>query len=241
VKLPESWRPGAAAATRRARWAQFTHTMSLPKIGLLVFTFFLATLGFTCFESTLGLLIKLDFKLDADGSARANAILFCFAGVIGAFVQAGPIGRMVKQFGEPKLIAGSLIIFAVGIGPLPFIHGDAPLTLRVLFTAAGVHWWLLLFFLTWLAVGSGLTRPPLFGLLSILTPDNEQGATIGVAQSAGSLARVVGPPLAGYFYDHHPTWPYVGAAVLAFITGVIAWNSLVRDEASLLAAKRRTA
>jgi MFS family permease len=81
----------------------------------------------------------------------------------------------------------------------------------------------------------------LFGLLSILTPPTEQGATIGVAQSAGSLARVIGPPLAGYLYDRHPAWPYVGVAVLAVGTGLVAWNSLVRDESALLSAKRTTA
>ncbi|HEU0008507.1 MAG TPA: MFS transporter, partial [Verrucomicrobiae bacterium] len=88
---------------------------------------------------------------------------------------------------------------------------------------------------------SGLTRPPLFGLLSILTPAHEQGATLGVAQSGGSLARVFGPPLAGLLYDKHPTWPYLGVTAIAVVTGLVAWNALVRDEAALLAAKRTTA
>jgi len=101
----------------------------------------------------------------------------------------------------------------------------------------GLPWLALLFAAGWLAVGSGLTRPPLFGLLSILTPASEQGATLGVAQSAGSLARVIGPPLAGWFFDRHPSWPYLSVAVITVVTGLVAWSSLVRDEASLLAAK----
>lgn len=241
ARLPESWRPGGAPAPKRARWEQFRHTLAQPKVGFLVLVFFLATFGFTCFESTLGLLIQQNFRLDHDASAKANAVLFCFCGVIGAFVQAGPIGRMVKQFGEPRLIAGSLLIFGLSMAPLPFIHGDAHLTWRTLFSAAGAPWWALLFVVAWLAVGSGLTRPPLFGLLSILTPSHEQGATLGVAQSAGSLARVIGPPLAGFLYDRHPSWPYLGVAVIAILTGLAAWNLLVRAEAALLAAKRTTA
>jgi cyanate permease len=74
-------------------------------------------------------------------------------------------------------------------------------------------------------------------LLSILTPAAEQGATLGVAQSAGSLARVVGPPLAGWLFDRHPSWPYVGVALLTCVTGILAWGILVKDEAALLAAK----
>jgi MFS family permease len=148
---------------------------------------------------------------------------------------------MVKQFGEPRLIAGSLLIFGLSMAPLPFIHGEESLTLGVLFGKAGLPWLALFFVVAWLAVGSGLTRPPLFGLLSILTPAHEQGATLGVAQSAGSLARVFGPPLAGWLYDKNPAWPYLGVTVIAVVTGLVAWNALVRDEAALLAAKRTTA
>ena len=241
VRLPESWKPGATPAPRRARLEQFRHTIAQPKVGLLVSVFFLATLGFTCFESTLGLLVQRNFKLNLDAAAVANTALFCFCGVVGALVQGGPIGRMVKQFGEPRLIAASLFIFGLSMAPLPFIHGETGLTLGVLFRSAGLPWLALFFVAAWLAVGSGLTRPPLFGLLSILTPAQEQGATIGVAQSAGSLARVIGPPMAGLLYDRHPSWPYLVVACLAVTTGIIAWNALVRDEAALLAAKRTTA
>jgi MFS family permease len=237
VRLPESWKPGATPAARRARLAQTRHTLAQPKIGFLVLVFFLATFGFTCFESTLGLLIQQNFQIDHEASARANAVLFCYCGIIGAFVQAGPIGRMVKKFGEPKLIAGSLIIFGLSMAPLPFIKGDAHLTWGTLVRSEGLPWLALLFTAGWLAIGSGLTRPPLFGLLSILSPAHEQGSTLGVAQSAGSLARVIGPPLAGWFFDRHPSWPYLGVAVIAVVTGLAAWNSLVRSEASLLAAK----
>jgi DHA1 family tetracycline resistance protein-like MFS transporter len=237
VRLPESWKPGAIPAAKRARLAQVKHTLAQPKIGLLVAIFFLATFGFTCFESTLGLLIQENFQLDHRSSATANAILFCYCGIIAAFVQAGPIGRMVKKFGEPKLIAGSLIIFGLGMAPLPFIKGTSHLTWSALVHTEGFPWLALLFAAALLAIGSGLTRPPLFGMLSILTPATEQGATLGVAQSAGSLARVIGPPLAGWFFDRHPSWPYVTVAGIAIITGLVAWHSLVREEAALLAAK----
>ena len=74
-----------------------------------------------------------------------------------------------------------------------------------------------------------MTRPPLFGLLSILTPAHEQGATIGVAQSAGSLARIVGPMFAGAFFQAHAALPYLTCAVIAFVTGLVAWQRLVKS------------
>jgi MFS family permease len=147
------------------------------------------------------------------------------------------VGRLVKRFGEPKLIALSLFFVAVSLAPIPFIHGQGGLSWGVLATGAGVPWWGLLAVLALLAIGSGLTRPPLFGMLSILTPENEQGETIGVAQSAGSLARILGPIFAGGLFHLHPTWPYVACAGIALVAGVIAWQRLGQSEPALMAAK----
>lgn len=227
VRLPESWTPGTKPSDRRTRWDRFTTTLSKPTIGFLILTFFLATFGFTCFESTLGLLIQLNFGLPDQAAARTNAILFSYAGLIGAFVQAGPIGRLLKKLGEARLVAGSLVVFGISMVPLPFIHGSRPLAWEVFGHAEGLSWITLLLVVGGLAVGSGLTRPPLFGLLSRLTPADEQGATLGIAQSAGALARVFGPPFAGYLFDRSPSSPYWICGSLAVLTGIVAWRTLV--------------
>ena len=203
--------------------------------------FFLATFCFTCFETTLGLLIARNFHL-ADGNnlsqldllkddkfkdaATASALLFAYCGIVGAFVQGGPLGKLVKRLGEPKLIALSLILVAVSLGPLPFVTGTVKLSWGALFSSHGGPWWMLLLLLGLLSIGSGLTRPPVFGMISNLAPANEQGATLGVAQSAGSLARILGPLFAAALFHISPAIPYVTCAVLAFITGLIAWQYL---------------
>lgn len=227
VRLPESWKPGGTVAPRRARLAQAREVLGRPKIGFLIGVFFLATFGFTCFETTLGVLIARNFQLTETASHNTNAILFCFAGLIGAFVQAGPVGRLVKKLGEPRLIAGSLVVFALGLAPLPWIRGAGALSWGALFGGQAGAWWMLLLFVALIAIGSGLTRPPLFGMLSLLSPRAEQGVTLGVAQSAGSLARIAGPLFAGAVFDRHPGWPYVACAVIALVTGVLAWGRLV--------------
>src|SRR6185295_2290033 len=124
-------------------------------------------------------------------------------------VQGGAIGRAVKRMGEPKLIAVSLVCTALSLALLPFIKGSTQLSGKILFQHNGLPWLGMLFALALLAIGSSLTRPPLFGLLSNLTPAHEQGAIIGVAQSAGSLARILGPLFAMPIYIHHPALPYV--------------------------------
>ena len=229
VILPESWTPNKHSdAARRPRLEQWLHTLRQPTVGLLVIVFFLATFCFTTFELTLGLVISNNFHLGikTPEAISVASTLFMYCGIIGAFVQGGPIGKLVKKFGERKLIALSLFLTAISLGPIPFIHGTGKLSWSILFTSEGKAWWMLLIVLALLAIGSGLTRPPLFGLLSVLTPPDQQGATIGIAQSAGSLARIFGPMFAGAFFAAHAALPYVSCAVIALITGLIAWQRL---------------
>jgi DHA1 family tetracycline resistance protein-like MFS transporter len=231
AQLPESWKPTSEHAAQRPRISQWVHTMSLPRVGLLICIFFLATFCFTCFETTLGLLVSQNFGLKIES---INGVfiydtkivyLYAYCGVVGAIVQGGTIGRAVKKLGEPGLISLSLVLVAVAMGPMPFAK----------------NWPELLIVLALLSIGSSLTRPPVFGLISILTPAHEQGATIGVAQGAGSLARIVGPIFAATLFDKHPAMPYLICAALSLCTGMIAWQFLHRSRRSIVAAKTQGA
>jgi MFS family permease len=208
--LGESRQPNSAPVAPRPKFTQWTHTLSQPKLGLLIGTFFLATFCFTCFEATFPLLIKRGFHFIAKG--HAVGYLFTYCGLISATLQGGVVGRLVKKFGEQKLIFISLIIVAVGLGMLPFQTG----------------WTGLLISLALLAIGSGLNRPPVFGLISILSPSNEQGANLGVAQSIGSLARIFGPIFAASLLDVRLYLPYVICSVIAVLTAALAWQYLVK-------------
>jgi len=204
----------------RPQLDQWIHTLSHPKIGLLIGVFFLATFCFASFETTLGLLISGNFHLNAatHQDMRMSGYLIAYCGLIGAAVQGGAIGRMVKRSGEARVIANSMFLLAVSLAPLPFIRG----------TGAGA-WVLLLAVLAVLAIASSLTRPPVFGLISILTPPNEQGATIGVAQSAGSLARILAPIFAASLLEYRPWLPYLICSGISLFTAVLVVQNLCRD------------
>ena len=186
--------------------------------------------AFSCFECTLPLLITDNFHLLnlGDSTAPATTViwLFVFCGLISALVQGGAIGRLVKKFGEPKLISASLVITGISLILLPLIHGDGALKWSAIFHLADTPWLAMLGALVLLSFGSSLSRAPLFGLLSNLTPANEQGATIGVAQSAGSLARIVGPLFAGTLYGQSPLLPYVICGGIAILAGFFAVQKL---------------
>jgi DHA1 family tetracycline resistance protein-like MFS transporter len=224
VILPESWKPSSDHVASRPHFAQFMHTLTHPKIGLLVLVFFLATFCFASFETTLGLLISQNFHLNVQThqDMKLSGYLIAYCGIIGAAVQGGMTGRMVKKSGEARVIANSLFLLAISMAPLPFIHGSGTLT-----------WVLLLVVLAVLAIGSSLTRPPVFGLISILTPAHEQGATIGVAQSAGSLARIFAPIFAASLLYVHPRLPYLICSGIALCTGILVVQRLCREPEGL--------
>ncbi len=222
--LSESRQPSSATVSQRPHLDQWLHTLTQPKVGLLVVVFFLATFCFSCFESTLPLLVSDNFHLNIqrdETTASTVAYLFVFCGLIGAFVQGGAIGRLVKSMGEAKLIATSLFLTAVSLALLPFLSGNSALSWSVLLRSEGRPWVGLLGALALLSVGSSLTRPPLFGLLSNLTSAHEQGATIGVAQGAGSLARILGPLFATGLLPVLPPLPYLICTAILLGTTVL--------------------
>jgi MFS family permease len=211
--LGESRKPTSEQVATRPKMNQWAHVLSQPKLGLLVAVFFFATFCFTCFESTFPLLARHQFGFGEDGFHHRIGYLFTYAGVIAALTQ-GVIGKLVKKFGEPNLIFISLIVFAAGLGGLPFAK-SLPEILVVL---------------ALLAIGSGLNRPPVFGLISLSSPEHEQGANLGVAQSFGSLARILGPVFASILFFVKPSLPYLICSGIALLTSLLAWNYLCRKK-----------
>jgi multidrug resistance protein len=136
--------------------------------------------------------------------------LFAFCGLMSAMVQGGMIGRLVKRFGESFLIWGSLVTFGASMLIIPYAG-----TLGMLLAGLAL-----------VSMFSGLNRAPTMGLISIFTPANEQGAILGVTQSAGTLGRIFGPLFATSAYALFPHSPYIAAAVLCVIAGIIALKKL---------------
>lgn len=220
VALPESWKPASEHAAGRARAALWGEILKRPHVGLLIHTFGWATFAFACFETTMGLLAIRNFHLDGAHNVSAQATvgyLYAFSGVVSAVVQGGLIGRLVKRYGEVRLILFSLGLTAAAMMPMPWMQGPGP---------AGWGWTGFLALLAALSVGTALTRPPLFGLMAGLTPAHEQGVTIGVAQSMGGLARIAGPVFAGMAFDWHPAAPYLVCGVVLAGTAWAAGRGL---------------
>jgi MFS family permease len=130
-----------------------------------------------------------------------------FIGLVAALIQGGLIRRLVPRFGETRLIVAG-----------PFFLGVA---LAVIGAAGNWNW--VLAGCVLMPLGFGLNNPSLNGLLSRAAPDERQGAFLGLNQSIGSLARVVGPVMAGLVFEWgSPSLPFYLSAALLGVAVILA-------------------
>ncbi len=137
------------------------------------------------------------------------AYLFLFMGLIVASIQGGAIGKLVKRLGEKRVIVIGAASFVIGFVLVPSIW-RVPLLYAVAF---------------FIAIGQGLCYPALTALVSKVSPETERGSMLGIATSAGSLARFCGPLLSGALYDFaKAAGAFYGGAVLMTAALLIAAN-----------------
>ncbi len=181
-----------------------------PTISILFIIFFFITLSFANLETVFALFTERKFGYDA----TANGYLFALVGIISATVQGGLIGPMVKKFGEKKLISTSIFMLGVGFFLYPLadsLYTFIPVIALISF-AIGVH------------------NPSVITLISKNTPPEKQGGILGLNQSLGSLARVLGPVWGGYVFDEVSIgFPFFSAGILIFMIFFVSLNLYKKD------------
>ncbi|HXC88656.1 MAG TPA: MFS transporter [Stellaceae bacterium] len=192
-------------ATPQGRIGLILGALRRPVLSQLIAVFFLVILAFAAMESIFALwaLRQLDWGPEKVG------FVFAYLGLLSAVMQGGLTRRLTKRYGEERLLLCGLVLLAIGLVVVPFSR-----SLGVLGGAFAV-----------LAIGLGLVQPALNSLISRRAGSGEQGQVLGVTQSTGSLARVVGPPSAGYlFADLGHSSPFLWGAAIVVIAFVLALN-----------------
>jgi DHA1 family tetracycline resistance protein-like MFS transporter len=193
--------PRAGVPARANRWELARSSMHRPMLRLLILLFFAITAAFAGMETTFALWTK-----DAFGwGPKQVGWLFFFVGCVLIVVQGALIGPLSRRLGEARLVL---------IGSAAIALGLATVTL-----AANLP--VLLFASACLALGMGLLNPSINSLISRQAGAEERGGVMGVAQSGASLARVVGPAVAGPLFEllgrNAPY--YAGALVMVAVLG----------------------
>ena len=189
--LPETVTPDhpARAPAASGRWGQLAQALKQSRLAFILLIYFLFVTAFSIMTTTFGLFTMYRFGYDAHDTGW----LFVFVGVIGAVIQGGLIGRLVKTFGELPLVVVGALLFAGSLFAIPF---TGPQTGLLTLLAVGATF----------SIGNSLSTPALTSLASKSVGRGEQGGVLGVTQSAASLSRTIGPLIASYLiYSAVPT------------------------------------
>ena len=212
--LPETRGPRAAATQtqqqtqqtqRRNQFALFAgwqRAIQTPAIARLILVNLLFTLAFTAMEAVFPLFTQREFGWQA----TQNGYLFTYVGVIIVVMQGGMVGQLVKRFGERGVQIAGLGLLAVGLALLPFSGTLA----------------LLLIALALLSIGDGAVTPTNNALLSLATPAEAQGETLGLSQGMAGLGRMVGPLIAGGLFGAGIGLPFFFGAALSIVALLVA-------------------
>jgi DHA1 family tetracycline resistance protein-like MFS transporter len=139
------------------------------------------------------------FMMDRfDYDARKVAFLLVGMAVLMGGIQGGGMKALSARLSERTLVVGGSLLLAAGFAWIPRVHSVG----------------LLLAPLALAAAGRAVVQPSLMSLASVAASAGERGAVMGVYQASASLARVVGPVVAGLLYDRSLGAPFLLSAVL---------------------------
>lgn len=166
------------------------------KYAMLFMLVFVMTFGLANFESVFGLYVtdRIHF------SPQDIALILTTGAVIGVGMQALLVAKIMKRFGETRVITASLLFIA---------------TAYVVLLLAKAFW--SIFLVTFcIFFATAMLRPALTTKLSKMA-GNEQGYVAGMNNAYMSMGNIVGSTLAGIFYDVNRFAPFLAGGSILFL------------------------
>jgi MFS transporter, DHA1 family, tetracycline resistance protein len=188
--------PARVSAARGRGWKQLLDALGQRQLAFVLTIYFLSIVAFSIMTASFSLFMM--FRLGYD--PWHSGWIFAFVGVVSAIIQGGLIGRLVKRFGEPALVIAGGFLFSISLFISPFV--TAAMGLFGIISVGALF-----------SIGNALSAPSLSSLASKSASAAEQGSVLGVTQSVASVARAVGPTIAGvliysavahFGFDHKP-------------------------------------
>jgi MFS family permease len=192
--LPPAGRGAVRARTRNPLRAVFA--ISDPAARRANLVYFLVSLIFSGFELTISF-----FAVERLGYTEHQLVyIFVYVGIVSILTQGLLVRRFVPLLGEKRSALGGIASIVAGFALLALARTAVPVYAA----------------LTLVAAGSGFASVAFSSLISLYSGPEEQGHVLGVFRSLGSLARAVGPLIAGViFWWFGSTFTYaLGAALL---------------------------
>jgi len=216
--LKESLTDKNKSTHKKKRFELLKHYLSQKTIGAMLSVYFLSSLAMSGMEATLILFMGEKFGWQL----KQVSFGFAYIGVITVFSQGFLVRRLIPIWGERKTLRLGLASFAIGLAGIAL--------------APSIPWMGVT--MTFLALGTSFTNPSTLGSISLLAGAEEQGVTLGVAQSLASLGRILGPALGGLVYekiDIHSPFLISGLLALCGLITVISVSKNLPDSGKKVA------
>ena len=211
--LPETRTHQPAEAEVWLHPSRFAPVFRRPALVQLLAVSFCIMAAFVMMESTVTMFLDERFGW----KERQVGLYFGFVGLVIVAVQGGLIGRITKHFGEWTPAVGGCVFVAAGMAGYTLV-AFRPM-LWVLLAAGAVN-----------ATGRSLQQPTISSLLSKFSDPRDHGVVFGLFHGLGSLARVVGPFVAGLAYPFvHHSGQFITAGLIAL--AMAAWTAALRQPA----------
>ncbi|MGA2711571.1 MAG: MFS transporter [Bryobacteraceae bacterium] len=195
-------------------WKGYAEYFARPKLGALLWQFFLFAFSFALFISGFALFAQRRYTLHGQPfGAKEVGYVFAYVGFLGLILQGGLIGRLVKWLGERKLVWTGFGLSAIGYGLLAWTH-----TVGQLLFASTVNSY------------GGVVRPSVTSLISQQAGKREQGVVLGLTSSIVAISQIVAPVIAGSLIDRGQlnAWALLTAAV-AFLGMLVSLRTRLSD------------
>jgi MFS transporter, DHA1 family, tetracycline resistance protein len=182
-------------------WGEYRKYFLDRKLARLLVQWLLFSLSFSTFISGFALFAERRYFWNGRPvGVREVGFLFAFNGFIGIIMQGGVVGRLVKAFGERRVVLLGFLTSALGYAAIGFTYTIAQLLWVTALSSIG---------------GAGL-RPALTSLITQSAGRREQGVILGLTQSLTSVAQITAPVIAGVLINHRLLTPWaIWAGLLA--------------------------
>lgn len=182
-------------------WGEYRKYFRDRELARLLMQWLLFSFSFSTFISGFALFAERRYVWNGHPvGVREVGYIFAFTGFIGIIMQGGMVGRLVKWWGERRVVQIGFITSCLGDIAIGFTR-----TIGQLLWVAGFS-----------NIGAAGLRPALTSLITQKADKREVGVIIGLTQSLMSVAQITAPIISGLLIDHHllTTWA-VWAGVLA--------------------------
>jgi DHA1 family tetracycline resistance protein-like MFS transporter len=181
----------------------------LPDVRLILLFTIMTFLAFSLLQASFAFFARRNLFSDIplEDAQRNIGLLLTWIGVVSVTTQFVFVGRLVKRFGERRLVnaaAAARVLAFLGIA----ISRD-PLAMALVFIP--------------FAASNAISQPSLQSMLSRFSPPEMRGRVLGAFQSSNSLTLVIGPILTGILLQLNLSFlsPESAVALPMFVGAII--------------------